>query len=392
LADITFGFNGEAFSTRVRLAGGTLLSGPSALASVGCTTQGGITSHNSAASISVPGILSSGTADNNVSTAAVGGVHSTHSTSTIQNVSLLGGLISADALTADATTSWDGSAFNFQDGSTFANLVVAGQSLGVNVTPNSRIDLAGLGHVVLREQSRNVTGSSARQSINMIHVYVTEANPFGLSIGSDILVGHVKANLEGPTVAQVGGVAYGSGAWIFAGSTTTVAGPSFPANVPCRTGTVTNTAAGITLPGLGLIPSLGSTGTINDEATATYTPTTSTAQTSSTVQNVNLLAGTVQATLIKAVANASTDGTTPSFSDTGSTVASLVVLGVPVNVSGSTVITVPGIGKLRVFSRVQTASSIEVRGLELVVNNPLNAFGLTVGTVIRVAVARSKIL
>ena len=387
LAD-SFSFTGEAFGSRAKVAS-VVSSGPSALAAIACSAQGGVVSSNTAAGINVSLVGSTGTISDKVSTAQNGASRSTSAESTVQSVSLLGSapnrLITADAVTAAGSTTWNGSSFSFTNTSSFLNLIVAGRSITGYVGPNTRITLARIGYVVLNEQSQLIAGINARQTINAIHVVVTQTNVLGLAVGTDIIVGHVITGLAGPLVARVGGWAYGTFAAVDVnGSSAVLSGPSFSAAAPCTSGTATNTAASIDLRGI------GSTGTISDTATTTLTSSSSTVQTASRVQNVTLLRGFIKATVLDVGALASRDGVNTTFADSGS-ISGLVVYGRPISVTGSATINVIGVGKLFVHRVVRLANMIEVRGLELLVNQP-NVFGLAVGTSVRVAVASGSIL
>jgi hypothetical protein len=109
------------------------------------------------------------------------------------------------------------------------------------------------------------------------------------------------------------------------------------------------------------------------------------------VQNITLI-NLISIDSVKAVANASSVGSTRTFTDTGTTSTGISVLGIPTipdNVKANTVYPIQGVGTLYLHRIVQTAHKIEVRMVELVISEPVQ--GLTVGTDIRIGVAEASI-
>ena len=95
---------------------------------------------------------------------ATGGDGSAESNSTLENVSLLNGLITANSVVALAG-SWltDLGASSNASGSQLDNLVVNGVSYSSGVAPNTRVSLPGVGYVVLNEQRRTGDGFSSKE-------------------------------------------------------------------------------------------------------------------------------------------------------------------------------------------------------------------------------------
>jgi hypothetical protein len=92
-------------------------------------------------------------------------------------VSILNGLIAAKAALALATSYANGTtAASESDGSTLLNLVVAGVSYADGApAPNTRVELPGVGYVVLNEQVSSGDGvHSTTLTVNMIHVYLVD--------------------------------------------------------------------------------------------------------------------------------------------------------------------------------------------------------------------------
>jgi hypothetical protein len=384
-----FSYQGSAYGTKVNV-GNVLTSGRSALVTLGCTDVAGLNKTNTAAALDLAPLLASGTVATSAQTFA--SPVAARTIATTQQVNLLTtlafptGLVHADAVRAESTTTYTGTGFTTRStGTNLANLVVAGIPITATPAPNTRIDLPGFGYVILNEQSRTLTATSASLSVNAIHLVITGTNRLGIAPNTNVIVSHADSGLGGPVAGTLDGIAYGSSATV--GSLVT-AGRTFPISMPClgTNGRLrTNTGVGVTVPGL------LTTGTITDTARGTVDANAATGEMTSTVDDANVLTGLVTATLITADAHASTDGSTFKFRDTGSTFATLSVAGFPgidANVAANTQITVPNVGTLYLHRVIRTAHSIEVRMIELVLTNVVN--GLPVGTDVRVAVAEAS--
>jgi hypothetical protein len=106
-----------------------------------------------------------------------GSTVSVTATAEAAQVRLLNGLISAKAVLALATSYVNSDrAASESDGSTILGLVIAGVSYGDGDPPaNTRIDLPGVGYVVLNEQLPGGDGIRATGlTVNIIHVYLLD--------------------------------------------------------------------------------------------------------------------------------------------------------------------------------------------------------------------------
>lgn len=110
------------------------------------------------------------------------------SSASVGQVNVLNGLITADAVLALATTTGEGSDGY---GSSFANLVVKGVALS-DPGVNTRVDLPGVGYVVLNEQI--TTGSGI--TVNMIHVFLQQTGLFGTRPAGEIVVGSASSRID----------------------------------------------------------------------------------------------------------------------------------------------------------------------------------------------------
>ncbi len=132
----------------------------------------------SMASDRTPTVSVSGLAGaDNLFAMATGGDRGAESNSTLENISLLNGLVTANSVVAMAS-SWlaDLGAGSGADGSQLDNLVVNGVSYTSDVAANTRVNLPGVGYVVLNEQLRTGDGiTSSGITVNMIHVVLVDA-------------------------------------------------------------------------------------------------------------------------------------------------------------------------------------------------------------------------
>jgi hypothetical protein len=381
-----FVFTGEAYGTSAKLVNGIVVSGPTAVVGLGCTDEANISKSNSVLSVNAAPLLVSGTVTTSATTSASTTVIQSQTTAATQTLNLLNGLITADAVQAVSTTTFDANGFHTSgQGSSLVNLVVGGSSITVAPAPNTKIPLPGLGSVVLNEQKSTAGPSGASLTVNMIHVFVTSPNSIA-SVGTQIIVSHAKSDLEGPVGGTLDGHAYGTSASI---GSVVRSGPTAQVGVGClgTDGNVrTNEVATAT------IPNVATVGTVVDTAQGSISPTAS-SETTSTVESVDLLSGLVSATVVKADAHASSDGTTAAFSDSGSNLVSLAVAGHPeitASVAPNTQISILGVGSLYLHRVITQPNSIEVRMIELIISSA-NTLGLPPGLDVRIAVAEASV-
>ena len=185
--------DGQAYGTKATLAR-VITSGPSALVKMSCLGTNGALKTNSIAEVQDPPLFSVGevvdTAQGTIdSTSAVGEM-----TSTVQAVDVATSLLTATTVKADAHASNIGGTLTFSDdGSMFVGLHVTGfPHIGDDVPPNTRLHIVGLGTLWLHR----IIQTSNSIEIRMIELIVTEANGFGLSIGTDIQVSVAEASVH----------------------------------------------------------------------------------------------------------------------------------------------------------------------------------------------------
>jgi hypothetical protein len=106
------------------------------------------------------------------------------------DVNILNGLVTAKAVLALATSYANGTtAASESNGSTLLNLVIAGLSYADGApAADTRVELPGVGYVVLNEQISNGDGvHSTSLTVNMIHVYLVD--PLTRAPVGEIVVG-----------------------------------------------------------------------------------------------------------------------------------------------------------------------------------------------------------
>lgn len=378
-------FSGAAYGTLVTV-GPAVRSGRSALSTLGCTSQTGVTHTNSVASVSAPPLLTSATVSTSVASEATPTGPATTSMASTEAASALGGLVKATLVRSVSTTTehMPGSFGTSAAGTEFAGLVVAGHHISGTPAPNTKITLPGVGYVILNQQVSKITNTQASLTVIAIHVVVTKPNPTA-KVGTQIIVSFAQSALGGPVSGLLDGLAYGASAHV---GTTVIAGKEFPESLSClgtNGKTRTNQGVGLSIPGI------LTSGTVTDTVQGTATATTASAAASSAVQGLNLLGGTVKATAIKAAVSAT--GNPPAFGDT-STFLNLTVAGHPgigAHVAPNTKVTLAGLGTLWLHRRIETQHKITVIMVQLVVTVAGNPEGLKVGTTVDVAYAQASV-
>ena len=175
--------SGQGYAAGVNLASGT-----QQFASAALPAEGGMV----AADVDAAAVASTLTAStlNSITTGmADSAVGSAQTSAEAADVSILNGLITARQVLGVASSYVNPQAAGSStDGSALLDLVVNGVPLAGTPSPNTRIDLAGVGYVVLNEQTPTGNGvTTSGISVNMIHVVLRNALT-GLTTG-EIVVG-----------------------------------------------------------------------------------------------------------------------------------------------------------------------------------------------------------
>jgi hypothetical protein len=176
-----------------QLVAGPIVVGPLVSEQIGCFGTGGAVETNSVASVSAPGIISTGT----ITVTGTGNINATEATtqqtSSIAGLNLLG-LVGATVIKGQASaTTTDGTNFDLSGGSTFVGLSVAGHpEIKANVAPNTQITIANLGVLYLNR----VTRYADKVRVAPVELIINAANILGFPIGADLTVGVVEAELH----------------------------------------------------------------------------------------------------------------------------------------------------------------------------------------------------
>ncbi len=187
---------GGSFATQV--AGPPLTSAATAPESLPCLGTGGTVLTNMLTGLNLTGILTSGTvtdtAESSLGSLGSSGV----TTSTVQNLNLLSGLVSASVIRAQTNTFINGSLHYLISGSgQFTSLSVAGHpEINDNVPANTTVPIAGLGTLYLYRIINNFPSPHSVE-VRMVELVVTQTNLLGLPIGLDIIVGDANQQLVG---------------------------------------------------------------------------------------------------------------------------------------------------------------------------------------------------
>ncbi|MBA3883390.1 MAG: hypothetical protein H0X73_11925 [Chthoniobacterales bacterium] len=386
-----FLLSANAYGTQVNL-GNVVKSGPTAKAGIGSgcgTTQTPAHSENTVLTVDLPLLVNTGVINTDADgSTLLNGTLSATATADTHDAIILGGLIRADEVKAVSTITRDAGGFHTSAaGSELVNLVVAGNLIAANAAPNTKINLAGFGYVVINEQIAKATPTKVSLTVNMIHVFITQTNALNISVGTQIIVSHAFSSLAGPGISgTLDGTAYGTKARV---GTIAVSGPTAQVSVGClgTNGVVKqNEIAQVQ------VPNLFSVGAVVDTAQGSINSTSATAETTSTVNATNVLSGLVQASLIKADAHSSKTSGNFAFSDAGSSFVGLSVRGfaqINDNVAPNTKLTINGLGTLWLHRVIQRPNSIEVRMIELIITQE-NTLGLKIGTTIQIARAEAS--
>jgi len=165
--------SGKAYGALLQGPGGTQQSALAVLPAV--APADGAVADAAADGLNVPGTITTEGLTGTTS-GSIGDATAAQSVATVFNVNLLNGLITASSLTATVSSTSSGArATSNALGSTFGDLVVNGVQVTSGdgaIAANTRMDLPGVGYVVLNEQLP--TGDGVRASgltVNLIHVY-----------------------------------------------------------------------------------------------------------------------------------------------------------------------------------------------------------------------------
>lgn len=388
-------FHGNAFATVANAKAGPLSVILARGAFQGCACQGtdGKVKSNEVDGISAAGILTASTTISTVYTNKTATTAEVQNTSTVGGFSALGGLITADSIKSVATVDATKRAVSTSsDGSSFGNLVIAGQVIPATVPANTVIPLPGIGSVTLNKIATSGNMKKAAEiDIEALSITVNTKNGLGLPIGANIIVAHAVAGFShkqppaafgGDTFAALASGSLGNDLKNKIGKAAFLA-------IGCQ-GTRGQTKTGS-------VASLDVSGLLNlgDGETTAFAGAEGNAQvarTTSTFSNVGLLGGLIQVNALQAVATSTLRNGQSTGSADGSGFSGLTIAGisVPADLPPNTSLPIPLIGTVTVNEQtVQNDGSVNVNGLHIKVTTA-NLLGLPVGAELIVAYASAS--
>jgi hypothetical protein len=328
--------SGDAFGVSAALTGvGSVAPNPAVV----LPPAGGSTEAHLLA-LDAPGILTTGTLTAE-STGSVGALAATAtSEAAVEQLSILAGLVAADAVVARASCSGNGTTASCTDvGTTILGLVVNGTPLGnITPTPNTVIPIPGIGTLVLNEQVTAGDGvTAASLTVNLIHLILNGTLGTG-----DVIVSSAHADVAPGAVpcvcAQPGNVVSGEsfGSEIDLNSVTVEKNPR--ALLASQGGSAEAGVASV------LVPGVLQSGTESQTTSGSVSATSASVQSSSLVEDLSLLAGVIGADVVHAMCSCTGDGTTASCTPAGTEFLNLVVAGITVSlpVPPNTMLSIPG--------------------------------------------------
>lgn len=389
-SQVQTGFSVSAYGSYIFNADKSLLSGPTANSPIACTTATGKTTTNNVAAVNVIAVGTVGVATTSAKTLLTTTGKRAESNSTVAGVNLLGGLISAGAITsvssADKSTT---GAFSGNNQTTIANLKVLGLSIPANPAPHTVIDLkdpllGSLGKITLNGQEKRLVDGTYQVSTTAIRVQILKAGLAGLKVGTDIRLGVSSARLTPPKSGYHTGGGFSTKASLLNGLVGSGATAYVPVN--CAGGTGTANIAGAAIPGI------LTAGAATTNTTGVSTPTLKTSVTN-TLAGLNVLGGLITVDAIKAETSASRalSGGTVTLTDT-STFSNLKMKGfaaINASVAPNTVVQMPGLGKVTLHKVVKTSSSVTVTMIEIVLSQALGS--LPTGSKIEIGYSNSGV-
>lgn len=186
------GIGGSGYTTQVSanvLGLVNVISGPTARATMPPGGTAGKDVTNNTVGVNVPQVLTTGLLSNTVNGSVAPTASRSTVTSKVAAVNVLNGLIRADAVVSKAEAyKAAGQPIELRPSATLVNLVIAGQAIPVTVAPNTTLNVAGLGQVVLNQQVRTATGLTVRALV----VKVGTAG-LGLPLGTTVELGVANA-------------------------------------------------------------------------------------------------------------------------------------------------------------------------------------------------------
>jgi hypothetical protein len=384
-------FTGDAEAAGADVSAGVLGLQLTHLATTACPCAGtnGHAVVTRVGPVKVPGVIATSLTDaRSLGIRNASAARASEST-TVEGLSLLGGLITASSMQAAASVSATATKLTISDaGSAFSNLVIAGQKVPANPPENTVIPLPGVGSVVLRALTKAGDGKQeAAIDVTMLTLKVSVANSFGLPVGATLTLGHAAVGYSRAQPQRiVAGGAVAVDTSVQAINTLAGVGPLASVSITNCLGISGKHSASFAPVSVGPI-SLGA-GTATAEG-GKISATESQARTTATIGSISLL-GLIGADGITSEATETATDKSVTASTAGTAFSGLTVAGVPLPVSmpANTKITLPLLGYVIVNEQTAPAAghagALTVTGLHVYVTTP-NLMNIPVGTQIVLA-------
>jgi len=178
-----FSSSGQAYGTSVSV-GSLVTSDPTAYVGLPCGGTGGEISRNALGDVTEPGVVTSGAVSSTAQSIEGVGTTTTIFSNKVSGVNLLDGTVTADAVAARSKSTRSASSLKSYDtGTTITNLKVLGKPVTVSSDANSKVNLAGIGTLVLHKTVKQPTGLDV--------------------VGLELTLGSDRGDLKAGTVIQV---------------------------------------------------------------------------------------------------------------------------------------------------------------------------------------------
>jgi hypothetical protein len=385
------GYIAQAYGTYAVNSDRSLVSGPTAYTEIACTTKVGQSSRNNTAEVNLKGVGRVGATVTEAGSQAGALSRSSVSTSRTAATKLLGGAITADAISSSTRAVWTAGQFRAEQGSSLTNLRILGVKVGLNPAPNTRIDLTlpllgKVGYVELNKQYTKVHSRGEFEAITTaLQLSLLPNNPWLPKAALDVRIGNSKASLTRPASGYLTGQGFATRVTLANGVVNS--GPTSLAKVSCLGGDSQNTIAGVNQRGLLKV------GAASTRATGVNTQGLASSKVVQEIAGVSILDGAIKVDTLKSVAVAKRVGLGPvQLSSAGSEFVGLTVKGhseITVKVKPNTRIDLLGLAEVTFYKVRKTASTIEVTQLEVVVTDA--KIGLPVGSRIEIGRAYAGI-
>ncbi|WP_427891782.1 choice-of-anchor P family protein [Kribbella sp. GL6] len=345
-ASVRFGYNGWSYGSQV--VGAPVNSGTQVLSPLGCTRTVGLTKSNTLATLNVGGQVvahSVATRSFTHNDSRGDGMTSYASAGLVQ----AGNLLTLSGAGTSARAVFKDGAFQTYAATQFTGVKIGGVSMPtlLKPAPNTKVNVPGLGYVVLNwtQVARTPQSASAKAAAAVIHA--TVSNPY-LPVGATATVAVAAAGVGGSQVGLLRGTAFGTRAavgGVLKSGPTSLQVTCFGTNGQ----TLTSNLAGVNIPNVATVNGIttSQSGTVRSDLASGWM--------SAGVAGVSLGGGRVKLTAVTAKAAASRTSAGKYGQSAVSSVGTLVIDGKSVSIPKlpNQQLSVPGVGYL-IFNKTST--------------------------------------